>query len=149
LYIVSVLKSAPSLVELVIQVNMNNTYASYFVSYCCILTLELLHLQIDDVDTSQVSDHLDELECSSCCPKLETVNISIREISGSSQHAMSLTQFILANSTSLKTLTFNVGLCSVNLHAPILLRISQDLLRMKRASQRVRVKFLYSGYLVH
>ena len=40
LYIISVLKSAPRLVELVIQVNIN-TYASLLLSYCCILTVFL------------------------------------------------------------------------------------------------------------
>jgi len=104
-------------------------------------------LQIDDVDTPQVSDHLEELECSSCCPKLQTVNISVRlKASSQQQYAMSLTQFILANSTSLKTLTFDVGRGSMKLDGPILLRISQDLLWMKRASKRAHIKFLYSGY---
>jgi hypothetical protein len=55
---------------------------------------------------------------------------------------MSLIQFILANSSSLKTLTFNVYVDYEELDAPLLLRISQDLLRMKRASQKADIKFL-------
>jgi hypothetical protein len=55
-----------------------------------------------------------------------------------------LIQFILANSTSLKTLTFRVG-DRKKLSATTLLRISQDLLLMKRASQSAQVKFLHSG----
>jgi hypothetical protein len=51
---------------------------------------------------------------------------------------MRLIQFILANFSSLKTLTFEVG---KKLDAAVLLGISQDLLRMERASQRARVEF--------
>jgi hypothetical protein len=54
---------------------------------------------------------------------------------------MSLIRFILANSSSLKTLTFEVGFCSDELDAAVLLGISQDLLRMERASQTARVEF--------
>lgn len=115
-HIVSILKSAASLVELDIQIN--------------------------DDDTPQVSNHLEELECSSCCLKLQTVNISVRVRDSSQQHTMSLTQFILANSTSLRTLTFKVGPGSIKLDGLILLRISQELLWMKRASQRAHIKFL-------
>ncbi|GAU17941.1 hypothetical protein TSUD_330660 [Trifolium subterraneum] len=114
LYIVSVLKSAPSLVELVIQA-------------------------YDSVDITPAPDHLEELESSSCClNRLQTVNILV---SSCSQYAMSLIKFILANSTSLETLTFRVGLGPKRLSALMLLRMSQDLLLMKRASQRAQVKF--------
>ncbi|GAU17942.1 hypothetical protein TSUD_330670 [Trifolium subterraneum] len=116
LYIVSVLKSAPSLVELVI-------IQAY-----------------DRVDITQAPNHLEELECSSCClNRLQTVNIFVNSCS---QHVMSLIKFILVNSTSLKTLTFRVGVGGKKLSARMLLRISQDLLLMKRASQRAQVKFL-------
>ncbi|CAJ2671560.1 unnamed protein product [Trifolium pratense] len=117
LYIVNVLKSAPRLVELVVESNGH-------------------------VDITQASDRSVELECSSCClNQLKTVNINIRATSH--QHAMSLIQFILANSTSLKTLTFNVRLESRELDASMLLSISQDLLLMKRASQSAQVKFIH------
>ncbi|KAK2411357.1 hypothetical protein QL285_046643 [Trifolium repens] len=92
LYIVSVLKSAPRLVELVVE-------------------------NYGHVDITQGSDRSEELECSSCClNQLKTVNINIR--------AMSLIRFILVNSTSLKTLTFDVRLDSRELDAPMLLSIS-------------------------
>jgi hypothetical protein len=57
------------------------------------------------------------------------------------KYAMSLIRFILANSSSLKTLTFEVSFCSEEFDAAVLLGISQDLLRMERASQRARVEF--------
>ncbi|GAU17945.1 hypothetical protein TSUD_330700 [Trifolium subterraneum] len=83
LYIVSVLKSAPSLVELFIK--------SYDYDY---------------EDIRRAPNHLEELEFSSCClNRLQTVNIFAAQ--SSSQHAMSLMRFILANSTSLKTLTLS------------------------------------------
>jgi hypothetical protein len=93
------------------------------------------------VDIAQASVHSEEFECSSCClNQLKTVNINIRSCS---QHAMSLIRFILANSTSLKTLTFDIRLDSQKLDAPVLLSISEDLLLMKRASQSAQVKFIH------
>jgi hypothetical protein len=59
---------------------------------------------------------------------------------------MRLIQFILANSTSLKTLTFRVG-GRKKLSAVMLLKLSQDLLLMKRASESAQVKLLHSGVL--
>ncbi|XP_058756676.1 F-box/FBD/LRR-repeat protein At1g13570-like [Vicia villosa] len=76
LYFVSLLKSAPNLIELVIK--------HYYVG------------------TRRVLGHLEELESDSCCLKLQTVKIYI---GASSHHAMSLIKFILANSPLLKTLT--------------------------------------------
>jgi hypothetical protein len=91
---------------------------------------------------TQVPDRSEELECSRCClHRLQTVNIYIVYCT---QHAMSLIRFILANSTSLETLTFKVGFDSEKLDAPILASISQDLLWMERASPRAHVKFLPS-----
>ncbi|XP_058780788.1 F-box/FBD/LRR-repeat protein At1g13570-like [Vicia villosa] len=119
LHIVRVLKSAPSLVKLVIQ------------SY-------------NFFEATRVLDHSEELECRSCCLKLQIVDISVRT---KSQHAMSLIQFILANSPLLKTLTFNfdiIKLDALELHR-ILYRISQDLLGMERASPRAHVKLLNCG----
>lgn len=87
LYIVSALQCASGLVELVIQ---------SFVDVCNL----------------QVSDHSEELECNSyCLNNLQIVNIHVR---AGSQHAMSLIRFILANSTSLRTLTFKVDPSSKN-----------------------------------
>ncbi|XP_024628628.2 F-box/FBD/LRR-repeat protein At1g13570 [Medicago truncatula] len=81
LYIVSVLKSASNLVELTIQ---SNNY--------------------DGVEEPNQSE---ELECNSCClSQLQTVRI---RVGGRFKNAMSLIRFILANSSSLKTLTFKVG----------------------------------------
>jgi hypothetical protein len=94
------------------------------------------------VDITQAPDRSEELECSSCClNQLQTVNICI--CGNSRQHAMSLIRFILANSTSLKTLTFEVRFGSQELDAPMLLSISQDLLLMKRVSQSAQVKFIH------
>ncbi|CAJ2636947.1 unnamed protein product [Trifolium pratense] len=88
----------------------------------------------------QEPDRPEELECSSCyLSQLQTVNISVGT---RFKHAMSLIQFILANSSSLKTLIFEVGTVSKKLDAAVLLSISQNLLRMERASQRARVEFL-------
>jgi hypothetical protein len=75
-----------------------------------------------------VSDHSEELECSSdCLNNLQMVNIHVRACR-ISQHAMSLIRFILANSTSLRTLTFKVCPGSKSLDAH---RILEDLLHMK------------------
>lgn len=58
---------------------------------------------------------------------------------------MSLIQFVLANSPLLKTLTFNF--CNYRKSdAPMLLKISQDLLRTERASPRTEVNFIQSTY---
>ncbi|KAK2416823.1 F-box/FBD/LRR-repeat protein [Trifolium repens] len=117
LYIISVLKSAPRLVELVIQSNSH-------------------------VDITQAPDRLEELERSSCClNQLQMVNICIRATSH--EHAMSLIRFILANATLLKLLTFKFSPGTPKLDAPVLLSISQDLLLMKRVSQSAQVKFIH------
>ncbi|XP_058740356.1 F-box/FBD/LRR-repeat protein At1g13570-like [Vicia villosa] len=115
-FFVSVLKSAPGLIEVVIKSHNDN-------------------------DTSQVLDLSKELECRSCCLKFQTVDIYVR---ANPQYAMSLIQFILANSPSLKILTFNCN--SKKLNARTLYRISQDLLWMKRTSPRAHVKFLLSTF---
>ncbi|CAK8543164.1 unnamed protein product [Lathyrus sativus] len=116
LYFVTLLKSAPCLVKLVIEdCNFN--------------------------DTTQVSDHLKELECRSCCLKLQTAEIFV---AASTQHGMSLIQFILGNSPLLKTLTLNV--CSYGELDGPMLKISQDLLRMERASPRAQVNFIHSAH---
>ncbi|KAK2451709.1 F-box/FBD/LRR-repeat protein [Trifolium repens] len=113
LYIVNVLKSASDLVELDIE-------SRYYVG-----------------KHEQDQDQPEEFECNSCClSQLQTVNI---RVGTSLKYAMRLIQFILANFSSLKTLTFEVG---KKLDAAVLLGISQDLLRMERASQRARVEFL-------
>ncbi|PNY01613.1 F-box/FBD/LRR-repeat protein [Trifolium pratense] len=114
LYIVSVLKSASDLVE--------------------------LDIQNDGEQEPDQPEQLD-LECNSCClSQLQTVNINISDTTNF-KHAMSLIRFILANSSSLKTLTFKVGFCHKILDAAMLSSIPQDLLCMKRASQRARVEF--------
>ncbi|CAK8543155.1 unnamed protein product [Lathyrus sativus] len=112
LYLVRVLESAPSLIELVIKQSHK------------------------DVDTTEMFYCSKELECPSCCLKLQTVDVHFR---ANSQYTMSLIQFILANSPSLKTLTFY---CSYNnLDAVMLLKISKDLLWMERASPKAQVNF--------
>lgn len=92
-------------------------------------------------DSTQVLDPSEELEWRSCCLKLETVEI---RVAASSQHGMSLIQFILANSPLLKTLTFNF--CSYRKLDGPMLKTSQDLLRMERASPRAEVNFIHSAY---
>jgi len=71
-----------------------------------------------------------------------TVNIKVRT---NFKHVMSLIRFILANSSSLKTLTLNVQLGFQKSDVPILFNISQDLLWMKRASQGAHIEFLHRG----
>ncbi|XP_004490303.1 F-box/FBD/LRR-repeat protein At1g13570-like [Cicer arietinum] len=116
LYIVSVLKSASNLVELIIESNYHNGEPE--------------------------PDQPEELQCNSCClSQLQTANI---KVGSTFKHALSLIRFILANASSLKTLTFSVDFDYKKVDAPLMFRISQDLLWMKRASQRARVEFLYS-----
>jgi len=92
-------------------------------------------------DITQAPDHSEELECSShCLDRLKIVNINVIS---SSQHAMSLIRFILANSTSLETLTYKVGFGYRKLDAVMLSSISEELLWMKRATQSAHVKFLH------
>jgi len=120
-----------------------------FLAYFLLLYFDTLIFTIQsyiDVYAVQVSDHSEELECSSnCLNNLQMVKIHVRA-HRVSQHAMSLIRFILANSTSLRTLTFKVcpGSKSLGTHG-----ISEDLLRMERASQRAHVEFLLgdNGYL--
>ncbi|XP_058756677.1 F-box/FBD/LRR-repeat protein At1g13570-like isoform X1 [Vicia villosa] len=120
LHIVSILKSAPSLVKLNIKI-------------------------FPEVNTTQMMEHSKELECCSCFPKLQTVNVIISVGASSEQHTLSLIKFILANSASLKTLTFYF--CSRDkLDAPMLLKVSQDFLRMERASPRAQVNFLQTTF---
>ncbi|CAJ2648310.1 unnamed protein product [Trifolium pratense] len=115
LYIVSVLKSASNLVELVIESYSDNC--------------ELEPYQLEG------------LECNSCCfSQLQTVKIKVG--SDNFKHAMSLMRFILANSSSLKTLAFKVHF-GKDLDPVVLLSISRDLLLMERASQRARIEFTY------
>ncbi|CAK8543165.1 unnamed protein product [Lathyrus sativus] len=109
LYLVRVLKSAPSLIELVIKQSYNYD------------------------DTTQVSDYSEELECLSCNLKLQTVDVYFR---ANSQYAMSLIQFILVNSPLLKILTLDYS--SIELDAAMF-RISQDLLLMERALARINL----------
>ncbi|XP_058759747.1 F-box/FBD/LRR-repeat protein At1g13570-like [Vicia villosa] len=117
LYIISILKSASNLVEIVIQ-----TY--YGIGY-----------------ENQAPDPSEKLECSCCClSKLGEVKIVVRS---RSQHALSLARFILANSSSLKTLTFELPY-EMQSDARIMLNISQDLLLMERASQKAQVKLTHS-----
>ncbi|GAU51734.1 hypothetical protein TSUD_243550 [Trifolium subterraneum] len=115
LYIVRVLKSASNLVELVIQSYSDNC--------------------------EQEPYQLEELGCNSCCfSQLQTVNINVG--SDNFKHAMSLMRFILANSSSLKTLAFKVHFGD-KLDPVALLSISRDLLLMERASQRARIEFTH------
>ncbi|GAU47248.1 hypothetical protein TSUD_243410 [Trifolium subterraneum] len=114
LYIVSVLKSASNLVE--------------------------LDIESDTLDGEHEPYQLEELERNSYCfSQLQTVNISIGTVDF--KHAMSLIRFILANFSSLKTLAFKVGFPREKLDPTAVLSIFQDLLSMKRASQRACVEF--------
>ncbi|XP_058774478.1 F-box/FBD/LRR-repeat protein At1g13570-like [Vicia villosa] len=116
LYIVSVLKSASNLVELHIVTDNDSAYKV------------------------QAPDPSEKLECSSSClSQLEKVKIRVQT---GFKHAMSLTRFILANSSSLKTLTFGFRYHSKP-ETSILSSISKDLLWMERASQRAQVEFLH------
>ncbi|XP_058740355.1 uncharacterized protein LOC131612607 [Vicia villosa] len=102
--------------------------------------IELVIKQSYNVDTTQVLDLSKELESHSCCLKLKTVKVYTRACS---QHSMSLIKSILANSPLLKILT----VCRYDkLDARMLLKISQDLLMMKRASPGAQVNFIHSTY---
>ncbi|XP_058756664.1 F-box/FBD/LRR-repeat protein At1g13570-like isoform X1 [Vicia villosa] len=124
LYVVSVLKSAPRLTEFAIYQSCNNDDTSdYFeeLQECWWLRLELEEY---------------------CWLGLQIVDIYL---GGSPHHAMSLTQFILLNSPLLETLTFNY--CYKELDAPMLLKISQELLLMERVSPKAQVEFNHSTFL--
>jgi hypothetical protein len=85
---------------------------------------------------------LEELERNCYCfSQLQTV--SIRVGTTDFKHAMSLTRFILANSSSLKTLAFKVDFGREKLDPAVLLSISRNLLLMERASQRARLEFTH------
>ncbi|KAK2375987.1 pectinesterase/pectinesterase inhibitor [Trifolium repens] len=104
LYIVSVLKGASNLVELVIESNNGNG--------------------------EQEPDQLEELEHNSCCfSQLLTVNIRVGTTDF--KHAMSLIRFILANSSSLKTLAFKVDFGHEKLDPAVEFSISRNLLGLK------------------
>ncbi|CAL5193406.1 unnamed protein product [Lathyrus oleraceus] len=112
LYLVRVLESAPSLIDLVIK-------QSY-----------------KDIDTTKELYRSKELECPRILLQLQTVDVHFR---ANSQYTTSLIRFILANSPLLKTLTFY---CSYNdLGAPMMLNFSKDLLWMERASPKAQVNF--------
>ncbi|XP_058744490.1 F-box/FBD/LRR-repeat protein At1g13570-like [Vicia villosa] len=122
LYIVSVLKNASNLVEFVLETDL------------------------DQYSKTQLPDRGEELECSNgCLSQLLSVNIKLRT---NFQHAMSLIRFILANSSSLKTLTLDLHLGYNKSDFPILFSISRDLLWMDRASPRAHIDFThrYSEY---
>lgn len=92
-------------------------------------------------------DHLRVSYCNSCClSQLRKVNI---RVGTAYEHALDLIRFLLANSPSLEILTFMVGFCRKQLATPTLFRISQDLLQMRRASERAEVKFLYCHSLTN
>ncbi|CAK8540432.1 unnamed protein product [Lathyrus sativus] len=117
LYIVSVLKSASNLVEFVI--------ATYYTWGCKI----------------QAPEPSEKLECSCCClSELEEVSITVRS---RNKHVMSLARFILANFSSLKTLTIYLPFRTQS-DALILSGLLRDLLRMERASQKAQVEFRHS-----
>lgn len=85
-------------------------------------------------------DPSEKLECSVCClSELQEVNIRVRR---KSKHAMSLARFILANSSSLKSLTIRLPF-GIESDALILSSISRDLLRMERASQKAQVELTH------
>ncbi|KAK2429864.1 F-box/FBD/LRR-repeat protein [Trifolium repens] len=118
LHIVSLLKSASNLVELVIET-------------------------CDKDYKTQVPDRAEELECSSwCLSQLLTVNIKAKT---NFKHVLSLIRFILANSSLLKTLTLNIDLGYKKSDVPILFSISRDLLWMERASQRAHIEVLHQA----
>lgn len=115
LYIVSVLKSASNLVELAIETYHDK--GGY---------------------KTQAAGRVEELKCSGCClSQLLTVNIKVQT---NFKHVMSLIRFILANSSSLKTLTLNVHRGYNKSYVPIVFNIW-----MKRASQGAHIEFLHQG----
>jgi hypothetical protein len=69
--------------------------------------------------------------------------VNIRVGTTDFKHAMSLIRFILAKSSSLKTLAFKIDFGHKKLDPIVLLSISQDLLLMERASERARIEFTH------
>ncbi|KAK7283801.1 hypothetical protein RIF29_13547 [Crotalaria pallida] len=118
LFMAALLKSSPNLVELVIMI------------YGWAVAPLPNHQRAVDFSNS----------C--CLSQLQTVNITVVT---ASEHALDLTRFLLANSPSLEILTFEVLHWLGRKHYEKLLTISQDLLRLGRASPRAEVKFLYFG----
>ncbi|RDX84109.1 F-box/FBD/LRR-repeat protein, partial [Mucuna pruriens] len=80
----------------------------------------------------------------SCFSRLQIVNITVKT---AYKNALNLIRFVLAKSSSLKILTFNVGFGLNQSGVPILLSTSRDLLRMRRASPTAVVKFFYDGFI--
>ncbi|XP_045790650.1 F-box/FBD/LRR-repeat protein At1g13570-like isoform X3 [Trifolium pratense] len=134
------LKKAKNLIDLRIKNYHVRGVSDLIISLPKIQRLTMESYENDGEQEPDQPEQLD-LECNSCClSQLQTVNINISDTINF-KHAMSLIRFILANSSSLKTLTFKVGFCHKILDAAMLSSIPQDLLCMKRASQRARVEF--------
>lgn len=84
--------------------------------------------------TAPEPDHLSALDCNSCClSHLRKVNIEVR-CRTTFAHVLHLIRFFLANSSSLESLTFKVGLGLKQSDTPMLLSISQDLLQIYATS---------------
>ncbi|KAK7283804.1 hypothetical protein RIF29_13550 [Crotalaria pallida] len=120
LFMAALLKSSPNLVELDIRSGGSLGWS-----------------------VAPLPNHQRAVDCynSFCLSQLQKVNITVRT---ANEHALDLTRFLLANSPSLEILTFEVWPWLGRKHYEKLLTISQDLLRLGRASPRAEVKFLYS-----
>ncbi|XP_029125665.1 F-box/FBD/LRR-repeat protein At1g13570 [Cajanus cajan] len=116
LFVISLLQSSPNLEELVIESKR------------------------DAVEPQVISKEFESIDC--CFSRLQIVKL---EVETEYKHALNLIRLVLAKASSLKVLSFKVGFGLSRSEAPILLGISRDLLRMKRASTAVEVIFFYEG----
>ncbi|XP_020224243.1 F-box/FBD/LRR-repeat protein At1g13570 [Cajanus cajan] len=117
LFVISLLKSSPNIEKLLIESHSNN------------LDLGLQHT-------------LDESIYDRCCfTQLLTVNIIVKNACNST---LKFIKFLLANSSSLEILSFNVDLGKDHYLVP---HISRDLQQMERASQRAEVEFIYDDMI--
>ncbi|KAK2375983.1 hypothetical protein QL285_076828 [Trifolium repens] len=149
------IKSLPNIQRLFLESYCDKMLYADIISPSHLISLKYLKLDCVNLDErgellyisnngngEQEPDQLEELERNSYCfSQLQTV--SIRVGTTDFKHAMSLTRFILANSSSLKTLAFKVDFGREKLDPAVLLSISRNLLLMERASQRARLEFTH------
>ncbi|KAK7309923.1 hypothetical protein RJT34_07053 [Clitoria ternatea] len=116
LWITSLLKSSPNLKELFIK--------------CDSQAMPLVEQQQIVLESNCNRYYLNQLQI---------VRIIVKSVD---KNELNMVRFLLANSSSLKILMFKVC-CLKKSDAAAVLKLSRELLQMKRASQRAEVKLLY------
>nr|KYP35640.1 hypothetical protein KK1_043316 [Cajanus cajan] len=144
------LKHKHNLIELILSANtlVNNVEGGWVCDLLKgLLKIERLCLgrgyfksKRDAVEPQVISKEFESIDC--CFSRLQIVKL---EVETEYKHALNLIRLVLAKASSLKVLSFKVGFGLSRSEAPILLGISRDLLRMKRASTAVEVIFFYEG----